>query len=55
VEREFAVEMIAETKVCIVVCNGCCDDHDEKHYDYDAGSNFDYDDLDPDTFEDSLS
>jgi spore coat protein E len=55
VEREFAVEMVAETKVCIVVCNGGCDDFGDKTFDFDAGSSLDYDELDPDTFEDDLN
>ncbi|MBO8162562.1 MAG: outer spore coat protein CotE [Brevibacillus sp.] len=28
VEKEFAVEVIGETKVCVVVCAGGCDDKD---------------------------
>jgi spore coat protein E len=55
VEREFAVEMIAETKVCIVVCDGGCDDDGDKHYDFDASNDLDYDDLDPETFDEELS
>jgi spore coat protein E len=55
VEREFSVEMIAETKVCIVVCNGGCDDHGDKHYDFDASSSQDYDDLDPEIFDEELA
>ena len=52
VEREFAVEMIAETKVCVAVCKGGCDD-DGKDYEYgiaDGG----YEDLDPDLLDDEL-
>lgn len=53
VEREFAVELVAETKVCVVVCNKC-DDHDEKHVDFDSSGDGDYEDLDPDLLEDEL-
>jgi spore coat protein E len=34
VEREFEVEMIAETKVCIVVCPGGCNDEFDKEFDF---------------------
>ena len=33
VEREFAVEMVAETKVCVAVCPGGCDE-DGKDYEF---------------------
>ncbi|HZG55536.1 outer spore coat protein CotE [Paenibacillus sp.] len=51
VEREFEVEMIAETKVCVVVCQNGCEDWGEKTSDY-AGSDDDLDDLDADLLED---
>lgn len=54
VEREFLVEMIAETKVCVAVCENGCHDYDDKddffmddHYD-----DGDYEDLDPDLLDD---
>lgn len=54
VEREYQVEMIAETKVCVVVCPGGCDDFGSKDFDYamdhDSG---DYEDLDPELLDDS--
>lgn len=53
VEREFQVEMIAETKVCVVVCKGGCDDFGDKSIDFDGGEDDgDYEDLDPDLLED---
>jgi spore coat protein E len=54
VEREFQVEMIAETKVCVVVCDRGCDDLDDKHVDFDDSVDGDYDDLDADLMEDEL-
>jgi spore coat protein E len=53
VEREFEVEMIAETKVCVVVCPGGCDDFGEKNGDF-IGGDDDFDDLDADLIEDDL-
>lgn len=47
VEREFRVEMIAETKVCVVVCPNGCDDFDDKHLDFDGGDDGDFEELDP--------
>lgn len=55
VEREYRVEMVAETKVCVVVCPGGCDGHGDKDYDFDAfgdGDDADYEDLDPDLLDD---
>jgi spore coat protein E len=54
VEREFAVEMIAETKVCVVVCPNGCHDLDEKTVDFD-GVEGDYEDLDPELLDDEVS
>ncbi|MCY9515878.1 outer spore coat protein CotE [Paenibacillus apiarius] len=53
VEREFSVEMVAETKVCVRVCpNGCLDFEDK---DFDFGSQDDgFDDLDPDLSDEEL-
>jgi spore coat protein E len=45
VEREFKVEMIAETKVCVVVCPNGCDDDDDKLIDFEEDG--DFEDLDP--------
>ncbi|MFS0722363.1 outer spore coat protein CotE [Paenibacillus sp. 1P07SE] len=53
VEREFAVELVAETKVCVAVCPGGCEDHD-KGLDYGFGDEGDYDDLDPELLDDEL-
>lgn len=55
VEREFAVEMIAETKVCVVVCPHGCDDLDDKDIDFEGGDDDgDYEDLDPDLLDEDL-
>ncbi len=55
VEREFQVEMVAETKVCVLVCEGGCDDFGDKDIDFggdDDGVDDDFEDLDPDLFDD---
>jgi spore coat protein E len=46
-EREYAVEMVAETKVCVVVCAGGCDDFGDKSIDF-IGDEDEFDDLDAD-------
>jgi spore coat protein E len=55
VEREYLVEMVAETKVCVVVCDHC-DDFDDKDIDFDDSfdDDGDYEDLDPDLLDDEL-
>ncbi|SDT55835.1 spore coat protein E [Paenibacillaceae bacterium GAS479] len=54
VEREFSVEMIAETKVCVAVIPGGCDDIETKDsFDYDDGDSG-FDDLDGDLLDDEL-
>ncbi|WP_027084817.1 outer spore coat protein CotE [Cohnella panacarvi] len=53
VEREFAVEMVAETKVCVAVCPGGCDD-DGKDGDFSLGDDGDFEDLDSDLLDDEL-
>lgn len=55
IEREFAVEMVAETKVCVVVVPGGVDDGD-KDVDFSYGDmdDADFEDLDPDFLEDDL-
>lgn len=58
VEREYQVEMIAETKVCVVVCRGGCDDFGDKDFDFVGGTTEDtgdYEDLDPDLLDDELN
>ncbi|TDF99547.1 outer spore coat protein CotE [Paenibacillus piri] len=55
VEREFKVEMIAETKVCVVVCANGCDDDDDKQVDFDQADDGDFEDLDPDLLDDELN
>jgi spore coat protein E len=55
VEREYQVEMVAETKVCVVVCENGCDDFDEKDIDFDGSfDDEDFEDLDPDLLDDDL-
>ncbi|MEK3881351.1 outer spore coat protein CotE [Paenibacillus sp. PL2-23] len=55
VEREFAVEMIAETKVCVAVVPGGCNDLDDKDLDFGgADDDEDYEDLDADLLDDEL-
>ncbi|MEK8127059.1 outer spore coat protein CotE [Paenibacillus filicis] len=53
VEREFKVEMIAETKVSVVVSPGGSDDFDDKHVDFGTDDG-DFEDLDPDLLDDEL-
>lgn len=53
VEREFQVEMVAETKVCVLVCAGGCDDLD-KETDFDESDEADFEDLDPDLLDDDV-
>lgn len=54
VEREFKVEMTAETKVCVVVSpHGL--DGDEKSYDFDGSDDAEYDDLDLELLDEELS
>ncbi len=53
VEREFVVEVIGETKICVQVCKGGCDDPDDKYFD-DDHNNGDYEDLDADLYIDDL-
>lgn len=53
VEREYAVEMIAETKVWVAVFPGGYDGQDGKDLDFGIGDG-DYEDLDPDLLDDEL-
>jgi spore coat protein E len=50
VEREFAVECVGETKVCVV----CIENDDIKEFDFDGADDGDFEDLDPDLFIDDL-
>ncbi|KIL39499.1 spore coat protein [Gordoniibacillus kamchatkensis] len=54
VEREFAVEMVAETKVCVIVNPNGCSDLDDKTVDF-GGEGGDYEDLDPELLEDEVN
>ncbi|OXS61059.1 spore coat protein [Cohnella sp. CIP 111063] len=53
VEREFAVEMVAETKVYVIV-DPVGGDDDGKDVDFGVGEDADYEDLDSDLLEDDL-
>lgn len=55
VEREFKVEMIAETKVCVVVCMNGCDDDDDKSIDFEGSEDGDFEDLDPELLDEELN
>jgi spore coat protein E len=50
VEREFAVECVGETKVCVV----CIEDDDVKEFDFDDAADDEFENLDPDLFLDDL-
>ncbi|WP_223066280.1 outer spore coat protein CotE [Paenibacillus caui] len=52
VEREFAVELVAETKLNVLVIPGG-DGFEDKDFDF-GGDDGDYDDLDPDLLDDDL-
>jgi spore coat protein E len=54
VEREFQVEMIAETKVFVVVNPNGSSDFDDKRVDFDDSTEGDYEDLDAELLEDEL-
>jgi spore coat protein E len=54
VEREFQVEVIGETKVCVMVCTDGCDDFDDKDFHFDEDMDQDFEDLDPDFIIDDL-
>lgn len=52
VEREFMVELIGETKVCVMVCPGGCDHLEDKEFIFDEEQ--DFEELDPDIIIDDL-
>jgi spore coat protein E len=54
VEREFQTELIAETKVWVVVNPNASGDLDDKGIDFD-GDEGDFEDLDPDLLDDDLN
>ena len=57
VEREFAVEMIAETKVTVLVSPHGLDELEDKDVDFQyeiEGEEDDYEDLDPDLLDDEM-
>lgn len=53
VEREFAVEMVAETKVTVIVDPTAYDEDKDQDFGY-GGNDGDYEDLDADLLEDDL-
>ncbi|MNH42094.1 Spore coat protein E [compost metagenome] len=54
VEREYSVELVAETKVCVAVLPGGCGDLDGKELEFGLGDDNDYEDLDPELLDDEL-
>ncbi|BAU28798.1 outer spore coat protein E (CotE) [Aneurinibacillus soli] len=50
VEREYAVEIVGETKLCIVICDSCGDEEKDEMYTDEFEELDDFADLDPDTF-----
>ncbi|QYY43974.1 Outer spore coat protein E (CotE) [Aneurinibacillus thermoaerophilus] len=50
VEREYAVEVIGETKLCVFVCDLCDDDDKDDIFIDEFEELDDFTDLDPDTF-----
>ncbi|MDQ1909287.1 outer spore coat protein CotE [Paenibacillus sp. GD4] len=55
VEREYKVEMIAETKVYVVVSPYGGDDLEDKGIDFDDADEGDFEDLDPDLLDDDVN
>lgn len=55
VEREFQVEMTAETKVCVLVVPGGIGDADEKSFDFDGADDGDFEELDLDLLDEERS
>lgn len=53
VEREFLVEMVAETKVCVRVCPNGCNDIEDKDFDF-VDNSSDFDDLDSDLLDEEV-
>lgn len=53
VEREFVVEMVAETKVCVLVCKDGCNDFEDKDFDF-SDQDESFDDLEPDLTDEEL-
>jgi spore coat protein E len=54
VEREFKVEVIGETKVCVLVNPNGCEDMDEKEFALGDDLDHEFEDLDPDIMIDDL-
>ena len=55
VEREYAVELVAETKVVVKVCTDHHGDYEDKEFEYALGDDVDdYEDLDYEGLEDEL-
>jgi spore coat protein E len=50
VEREYAVEIIGETKLCVFVCDSCDDGEKDDLFTDEFEELDDFTDLDPDTF-----
>ncbi|WCK56159.1 outer spore coat protein CotE [Aneurinibacillus sp. Ricciae_BoGa-3] len=50
VEREYSVEVVGETKLCVVVCDKCNDDYKEEFYVESFADPDEFDEFDPDAF-----
>lgn len=55
VEREYRVEMVAETKVCVVVCANGCEDWEDKDAGIDNADELDFEEIDADLLDDELN
>lgn len=55
VEREFQIEMVAETKVCVLVNPNGCPDFLDKSFDFDGDDLGDYEDLDADLIDEDYN
>lgn len=54
VEREFAVELVAETKVLVKVCDYDHGDYEDKEFEFVGGEEGEFEDLDYEDLEDDL-
>lgn len=55
VEREFQVELIGETKLCVRLCPDGCDDWGDKEPDFAEDASEEYEELDPDLLDDETA
>lgn len=52
-ERDFQVEVIGETRICVILCHSC-DDSEEKELDFDEEVDEELDDFEPEFIIDDL-